>query len=139
MPRKQKTKDFFINSGSSCYTEPFISLLCGVALASGMFSRMGEFELLIKVGGKPMIQRAMDMIQQTGASPIVVVTGRCTESLMTELKSEDVRFVHNTDYEHTQMFDSLLFGIHTLPESVEYILMSPVDVPVVNKKTVENF
>ena len=32
MPRKQKTKDFFINSGSSCYTEPFISLLCGVAL-----------------------------------------------------------------------------------------------------------
>ena len=34
MPRKQKTKDFFINSGSSCYTEPFISLLCGVALDS---------------------------------------------------------------------------------------------------------
>ena len=32
MPRRQKTKDFFINSGSSCYTEPFISLLCGVAL-----------------------------------------------------------------------------------------------------------
>ena len=32
MPRKQKTKDFFINSGSSCYTEPFISPLCGVAL-----------------------------------------------------------------------------------------------------------
>ena len=32
MPRKRKTKDFFINSGSSCYTEPFISLLCGVAL-----------------------------------------------------------------------------------------------------------
>ncbi|EDS09818.1 hypothetical protein ANACOL_03263 [Anaerotruncus colihominis DSM 17241] len=32
MPRKQKTKDFFINSGSSCYTEPFISLLCGVAI-----------------------------------------------------------------------------------------------------------
>ena len=32
MPRKQKTKDFFINSDSSCYTEPFISLLCGVAI-----------------------------------------------------------------------------------------------------------
>ena len=38
MPRKQKTKDFFINSGSSCYTEPFISLLCGVAL---IFSKEG--------------------------------------------------------------------------------------------------
>ena len=32
MPRKQKTKDSFINSGSSYYTDPFISLLYGVAL-----------------------------------------------------------------------------------------------------------
>lgn len=38
MPRKQKTKDFFINSGSSCYTEPFISLLCGVALTHLLIS-----------------------------------------------------------------------------------------------------
>lgn len=32
MPHKQKAKDFFIKSSRSCYTEPFISLLCGVAL-----------------------------------------------------------------------------------------------------------
>ena len=32
MPRKQETKDFFIKSCGSCYTGPFISLLCGIAL-----------------------------------------------------------------------------------------------------------
>lgn len=111
--------------------------LAGIVLAAGMSSRMGDFKPLMKVGGKPMIQRAVDMMQQAGASPIIVVTGRCAESLMAELKNEDVLFVHNTDYEHTQMFDSLLLGIHALPESAERILMSPVDVPVVNRKTVE--
>lgn len=37
--------------------------LAGIVLAAGMSSRMGNFKPLMKVGGKPMIQRAVDMMQ----------------------------------------------------------------------------
>ena len=111
--------------------------LAGIIVAAGMSSRMGDFKPLMKVGGKSMVRRVVDMMHQAGADPIIVVTGRYAELLMVELKSENVIFVYNADYEHTQMYDSLLLGIRALPESAERILMSPVDVPVVSVKTVE--
>ena len=109
--------------------------LGAVILAAGLSSRMGEFKPLLPIGGVSMIRRVVDLMRGAGAET-VVVTGYRHEALEAHLVGCGIRFVHNPDYRHTQMLDSLRLGLGALPAGCGRFLLSPADVPLVRPRTV---
>lgn len=112
--------------------------LAALILAAGVSSRMGTFKPLLQVDGKSMIQRVVDSLCRTGASPVIVVTGYHHELLEEHLKGQDVVFLHNRRYFETQMLDSLLLGFSAVPADTERVLVSPADIPLVRDDTIRS-
>lgn len=111
--------------------------LAGVILAAGVSSRMGAFKPMLPVDGQTMIRRVADMMGQAGADPIVVVTGYQSETLERHLAGLGLRFVRNDRYYETQMLDSLVLGLDQLPAQARRVLVSPADIPLVERSTVD--
>lgn len=114
-----------------------MSELAGLILAAGASSRMGAFKPLLPVDGQSMIRRVADMMERSGASPIVVVTGCRGEELERHLEGPGLIFVRNERYYETQMLDSILLGLERLPANIRRALLSPADIPLVAPETVE--
>lgn len=111
--------------------------LAGVILAAGLSSRMGAFKPLLKVGGRSMISRVVELMQSAGADPVIVVTGHRHEELKAHLAVYGVGFVHNPDYVSTQQLESLKLGLAALPGDCGWVLVTPADIPLVQLDTVE--
>ena len=111
--------------------------LAGVILAAGLSSRMGMFKPLLEIGGKSMIRRVMELMQNTGADPVIVVTGHRHEELEAHLAGCGVRFVRNPNYASTQQLESLQLALAALPGDCGRVLVTPADIPLVRPDTVE--
>ena len=111
--------------------------LAGVVLAAGLSSRMGAFKPLLEVGGRSMISRVVELMQNAGTDPVIVVTGHRHEELEAHLSGDGVEFVHNPDYASTQQLESLQLGLAKLPRDCERVLVTPADIPLVRPDTVE--
>ena len=103
-----------------------------VVAAAGLSSRMGDFKPLLPFDGDTVLGRCLDNLLQAGATEVVVVTGHRAGELETVLARRPVRTVHNPDYAHTEMFDSLCLGLRALPPDCEKVLLTPGDVPWVS-------
>ena len=75
---------------------------------------MEDFKPLLPIGGVSMIRRVVNLMQSAGTET-VVVTGYRHVELEVHLSGCGVRFVHNPDYRHTQMPDSLRLGLGPCP------------------------
>ncbi len=111
--------------------------LGGLILAAGLSSRMGDYKPLIDIDGRSMIGHVINMMRHAGAEIIVVVTGHHREELEKYLQGEQVEFVFNPDYAVTQQLESLKLGLSALSKRCEQIMISPVDVPLVEPETVK--
>lgn len=114
-----------------------MSELAGLILAAGVSSRMGAFKPMLTVDGQTMIRRVVEMMRRAGADPIVVVTGYQGELLEEHLADTGACFVRNERYFETQMLDSLVLGLNRLGEETRRVLLSPADIPLVERSTVE--
>ncbi|MCI8422346.1 MAG: NTP transferase domain-containing protein [Lawsonibacter sp.] len=114
-----------------------MSQLAGLILAAGVSSRMGKFKPLLDVDGRSMIRRVADRMAEAGASPILVVTGYRAQELEAHLDGLGVEFVRNARYYETQMMDSLILGLEQLGPEVERVLLSPADIPLVQRDTLQ--
>ena len=112
--------------------EPFAAIV----LAAGVSSRMGRFKPLLEIDGISMIRRVTDSMQAAGAAPVVVVTGYREDELRRHLADTGVAFLHNEDYWRTQMLDSLLMAMETLPATISRVLVNPADIPLVRPETI---
>lgn len=111
--------------------------LAGIVLAAGISSRIKRVKALLCINGQSMISRIVHMMQQAGASPVVVITGYHAIEIEQHLEGENVVFVHNTRYYETEMFDSIRLGLSVLSEEVKRVMICPTDVPLVTEKTVQ--
>lgn len=111
--------------------------LAGIILSAGLSSRMGDFKPLISLDGRTMIGRVIDMMKNAGASPVVVVTGHRHEELEAALAAEGVETVFNPNYAHSHQFDSLLLALARPWPAQTRLMISPVDVPMVDDATVD--
>ena len=111
--------------------------LAGIVLAAGLSSRMRAFKPLLEGEGKSMVCRVVELMQSTGADPVVVVTGHRREELEGHLAGSRVKFVHNPDASSTQQLESLKLALAQLPPECGRVLVSPADIPLVQRKTVE--
>ncbi len=83
-----------------------------VVLAAGKSSRMGENKLLLKVGGKTVLDRLLDALTQA-VDEVVVVTGNNPDPIRAMATAHGVRVAHNPDHEKG-MTTSFQAGIRAL-------------------------
>ncbi len=104
----------------------------GVILAAGYSSRAGDFKLTKKIGGRPVIEYAVEKLAGV-CGGVCVVTGFGEERLgyLAE-KYAAVRLVYNRDYERG-MFSSVLAGLRAM--EAERIFLLPGDCPAVRAQT----
>jgi len=90
--------------------------MIGVILAAGMAKRLRPLtdtkpKCLLEVGGRTLLERTVNAMQQAGVNEFVVVTGyradQIREFLFTHYPQSTVHFLQNADYEHNNNIYSL--------------------------------
>jgi molybdenum cofactor cytidylyltransferase len=111
------------------------SEIVAVILAAGYSSRMEVFKPLLDLGGKPVISRVIDTFVNAGICDVRVVVGYNRDLLVSVLDKLKVRAVVNDKYAEG-MFSSVRAGLESLEQHVKAFYILPVDVPLVQSRTV---
>lgn len=111
--------------------------ICGLILAAGLSTRMGEFKPLMPFRGKTLIENTIDSVFSSGARQVVVVTGHRAEELeplLAEKYGSRVILTRNPEFATTDMLHSIRAGCLVMPECDAFFLL-PGDMPVVRQST----
>lgn len=107
-----------------------------VVVAAGRSSRMGRFKPLLPLGPRTVAEHTLHRLRQSGVEHIAVVTGREEQKLRAVLDAPDVTFLHNGEYETTDMFHSAKLGLSHMAQRCDSLIFTPVDVPLFSPHTV---
>jgi molybdenum cofactor cytidylyltransferase len=107
-----------------------------VVLAAGQSSRMGSHKLLERVGGKPLVRRAVEAALGSAARPVIVVTGNRADEVETALADLDVQFSNNPDFTKG-LSTSLKRGLSALPDDSDGAAILLADMPDVSAALVD--
>lgn len=110
-------------------------MICALVLAAGRSERMGTQKLLLPLGGKPVITRIVDELQQSPLEQIFVVVGREGKAIQQALKNRTVSFVTNPDFTG-DMLGSIRCGLRALPTRCGAVLMALGDQPNITAQLV---
>jgi molybdenum cofactor cytidylyltransferase len=111
------------------------SEISAVILAAGFSSRMKAFKPLLPVGGKPMIQRCIDLFSDNGITDIFVVTGHHRERLEPVIRDAGACPVFHPGFA-SGMLGSIQQGVaHIRPWQAGFFLL-PTDIPAIRPATV---
>jgi molybdenum cofactor cytidylyltransferase len=111
--------------------------IAALVLAAGQSRRMGTLnKLLIEIDGVPMVRRVVEMLCQSKADPIVVVTGHEHEKLAAALEGLAVTIVYNPDFAQG-LSTSLKAGIGALDAETDGALVCLGDMPRVGAAEVD--
>jgi CTP:molybdopterin cytidylyltransferase MocA len=103
--------------------------VAGLLLAAGAGSRLGRPKALVQIGGVTLAERAVSLLRDGGADPVVVVTGAAPISL------PGVITAHNPGWQ-TGMGSSLREGLQTLPADRDAVVIALVDQPLITPAAV---
>jgi molybdenum cofactor cytidylyltransferase len=104
-------------------------VISGVVLAAGTGSRFGGTKQLVPVGGKPLVQHAVDALASAGVDEILVVTGHDAEAVEAAVRMPpQAKFVRNEHYRDGQS-TSLAAGLHALDDQTEGAVVLMADQP----------
>lgn len=98
--------------------------LAGLVLAAGRASRMGGDKRLMRVGGRSMLDLAVEAALAGGLSPVLVVTGPEPQPAL----PPGVAHVVNPD-PGRGMASSLSIGVAALPPSADGVVVLLADMP----------
>ena len=108
-----------------------------VILGAGRSQRMGVPKLSLPWGDTTVIEQIVKNLQRSNVSPIVLVTGGARAEVQRLLSGAGVLFVHNSDYERTEMLESFKIGLREMPAEVSACLVVLGDQPQMKHETVE--
>ena len=105
-----------------------------VLLAAGRGRRIGSRpKSLLRVDGDLLIHRQIRALRGLGVAPIIVVLGHHAEAISEALADEQgVISVCQPLEEHSQS-SSLRLGLGALPETTGAVLVSPLDMPLLDE------
>lgn len=105
--------------------------VAGVVLAAGTSSRMGRNKMLLELGGKSVLRRAVETAAAAGLDPLLVVLGHEPERARAELGSVECATVLNAEYARG-INTSLRAGIGAVPETAGAAVVMLADMPFVS-------
>ena len=100
--------------------------LCGLILAAGLSSRMGESKPLLEWFGQTLIEYQINLFNSLNIKPLVVL-GFQSETVISKIKNLDVDIVINEDFK-TGKSSSILKGIRNMKSDCDILLLA-VDQP----------
>jgi CTP:molybdopterin cytidylyltransferase MocA/ADP-ribose pyrophosphatase YjhB (NUDIX family) len=101
-----------------------------VVLAAGQATRFGQPKQLLRVGGRPLLERTLDIVRATSLTERVLVTGAHADSVTAAVEPRGFRYVHNPDFA-TGQASSLQVGLAALPEDIAGAIVMLGDQPLV--------
>lgn len=111
--------------------------VCGIVLAAGESSRMGEAKLLLPWGDdSTIIREVCTLAGSVGLDDLVVVTGGWREPVEAAIDSLPQRVIYNPDYAQGEMISSVQAGLRALPENCSAVLIFLGDQPNVTPEIV---
>lgn len=108
-----------------------------VILAAGHNVPDETFQPMIPIGQTTVIRRIIILLKQADISPIVVITGKNGDQVEKHVSKMRTICLRNTDYETTQMFDSILMGLNYIEDLCDRTLILPVKYPLFLSDTIE--
>jgi nicotine blue oxidoreductase len=108
--------------------------VAGLLLAAGAGRRMGMPKALVEVGGRPLVQSALDVLREGGCDPLVVVVGAAAEQVRPLCDGADV--VEAPDWA-TGMAASLRAGLTALDGRARACVVALVDQPGITPAVVD--
>lgn len=108
--------------------------VAAIVLAAGRSSRMGALKPLLPFAGTSVIEHVVATLQAAGIRRIHVVVGHRGDEVAQVVAPTGAVVVDNPDYD-LGMYSSIRAGIASLPETIEGVLLLPVDVPAVRSAT----
>jgi molybdenum cofactor cytidylyltransferase len=104
--------------------------IAGVVLAAGSSTRLGENKLLVRLGGRSVLRRAVDAAAVAGLAPILVVLGHEAERALPELRGAPALPVPNPAHA-AGINTSLRCGIGAVPDAAAAAVVLLADMPFV--------
>lgn len=115
-------------------------MICGIVLAAGASSRMGQAKAALPFGqtGETVLSRIVSTILAAGVPYVVVVAGAHIDAVRHAMPRHEprARVIEHPGWEQGQL-SSLLAGLDAIDQPLlEAALVTPVDVPLVTPRTV---
>jgi molybdenum cofactor cytidylyltransferase len=110
-----------------------------VVLAAGRSARMGEAKLLLRIGGRTLLERVLEAVRGAGVDEIVLVLGASAEAIRQSLFAaffDGLKVVVNQDYEQG-MSSSLRVGLEAMSPEMGAGLIVLGDQPFIRPETME--
>jgi len=109
--------------------------VAGLILAAGLSSRMGKTKQLLKVGGKPLVERVVQEALKSRLDEVVLVLGHragaVREVLSPALNDAGLRIVENPHYREG-MGSSIRVGLGAVEDSADHVMILLADMPHIN-------
>ena len=109
--------------------------VAGVVLAAGLSSRMGTNKMLLELGGRTLVQRAVATALAAGLDPVLVVVGHERERVQEELMGLRCTPVFNKEYARG-IHSSLKAGISAVAAENDAAAVLLGDMPLVRAEMV---
>jgi molybdenum cofactor cytidylyltransferase len=107
-------------------------VISGVVLAAGTSTRFGSTKQLHVIGGRTLVQHAVDALNAAGVGEVIVVTGHDAELVEAPVKLPPAgRFVRNPDFRSGQA-SSLAAALHEVAPESEGAVILMADQPGVS-------
>jgi molybdenum cofactor cytidylyltransferase len=106
--------------------------IAAVVLAAGLSTRLAPAnKLLVEIGGRPLICRAVEAALASEADPVLVIVGHEAGEIRQALAEMPVTFVDNPDYSQG-LSTSIAAGIAALPDAVDGAVFILADMPKID-------
>lgn len=109
-------------------------MISAIVMASGFSRRMGEDKLKLLIDGKEMYQYTVDLVEEAGFNPKILVSN--DEEIREYGKSKGFDVYDNPDAEIGKS-ESIRIGVENTPEEAEGYIFFVSDQPFVTLETVE--
>ena len=111
-------------------------MITAIVPAAGLSSRMGQNKLLMRFGGKSLIEHAVDTLLASGVDEIIVVLGHEANLVRSRLEEKSIHLVDNPEYREG-LSTSVRAGMGVAPKGSDAMMIYLADQPLLESEEIK--